>query len=79
MSAVSMVLFFLSLHDVGSWLSRWLLNIANFLMTFLSLKSHNLLWMERRDMFGWHVDHIKFSVVGALNLDVRKQTGYLTG
>ena len=52
MSPVSVVLPFLSLHDVGSWLSSWLLNIANFVMTFLSLKSHNLLLTERRDMFG---------------------------
>lgn len=72
MSPVSMVLSFLSLHDVRSWMSSWLLNIANFLMTFLSLKSHNLLWTETRDMFGCHVNHNKFSVVGALTLDVRK-------
>lgn len=52
MSPVSVVLLSLSLYDVGSWLSSWLLNMDNLLITFLSLKSHNLLWTERRDMFG---------------------------
>ena len=66
MSPVSVVLFFLSLHDVVSWLSSWLLNIANFLMTFLSLKSHVPV-VDGEARYVWHADHNKLSVVGTLS------------
>ena len=51
MSLVSAVLLF-SLHDVGSRLSSWFLNNANFLMTLLSLKSNNPFWMVKRKILG---------------------------
>ena len=52
MSAVSTVLLSPSFHNVGSWLSGGSFNNANFLVTFVGLKSHNLLWIERWKRFG---------------------------
>ena len=48
MSLVSAVLLLFSLHDVGSLLSSWCLNNANFLTTLLSMKSNNPFWMVER-------------------------------
>ena len=47
MFPVSAVLLYSSLHDVISLLCSWFLNNATFLITFLSLKSHKLLWIKR--------------------------------
>ena len=52
MSLVSAVLLLFSLHDVGSLLSSWFLNNANFLTTLLSLKSNNPFWMVERTILG---------------------------
>ena len=52
MSSVSAVLLSFSLYNVRPWLCGGLLNDAQFLVSFIGLKSHNLLWTERWERFG---------------------------
>jgi len=52
MSAASTVLFSSSFHNVGSWLFSGSFDNANFLVTFVGLKTHNLLWIERWKRLG---------------------------
>jgi len=68
MSAVSSVVLSSSFHNVGSWLFSGSFDNANFLVTFVGLKSHNLLWIERWKRFGMMM------IVGLLLLALYLQT-----
>ena len=63
MSLVSVVLLSFSFYNIQPWLHSELLDNAFFLVLFVSLKSDNLLWMEKHGQV-WHADRNMTFAVG---------------